>query len=94
MDLEFEWDEDKRASNLSKHGVDFLRVALIFESATVEDVDDREEYDEERIIALVQVDGTVYRVVYTWRGSVIRLISAQKASRHDSKRYYETIVSH
>jgi uncharacterized protein len=43
MDLEFEWDEDKRASNLSKHGVGFLRVALIFESATVEDIDDREE---------------------------------------------------
>jgi uncharacterized protein len=58
MDLEFEWDEDKRASNLSKHGVDFLRVALMFESATVEDIDDREEYDEERIIALGQVDGT------------------------------------
>jgi uncharacterized protein len=59
MDLEFEWDEDKRAANLGKHGVDFLRVALIFEGVTVEDVDDREDYDEERIIALGQTDGMV-----------------------------------
>ena len=94
MELEFEWDEFKRASNLRKHGVDFLEAALIFEGATVEDIDDREDYEEERIIAFGQINGVVYRVVYTWRDTAIRLISAQKANKHDSKRYYETIVSH
>jgi uncharacterized protein len=94
MELEFEWDEDKRALNLRKHGVDFLHVALMFEGSTVEDIDDREDYGEERIVAFGQVSGSVYRVVYTWRGAVIRIVSAQKANKHDSKRYYQTIVSH
>jgi uncharacterized protein len=94
MELEFEWDEFKRAANLRKHGVDFLDAALIFEGATVEDIDDREDYEEERIIAFGQINGVVYRVVYAWRDTAIRLISAQKANKHDSKRYYETIVSH
>lgn len=31
MDLEFEWDEDKRISNIEERGVDFIDAALIFE---------------------------------------------------------------
>lgn len=30
--MEFEWDENKRRSNLSKHGIDFVRAASIFSS--------------------------------------------------------------
>ena len=29
--MEFEWDEDKRLSNLEKHGVDFFRARLLFD---------------------------------------------------------------
>lgn len=28
--MEFEWDENKRQSNLNKHGVDFIDAAKIF----------------------------------------------------------------
>jgi len=60
--MEFEWDEAKRRENLNKHGVDFLRAALMFETPVLEQIDDREDYGEERMIALGEVDGTVYRV--------------------------------
>ena len=89
--MEFEWGEEKRAKNLADHGVDFVRVALMFANPTIEDVDDREDYGEERIIALGHVDGAVYRVVYTLRADVIRLISAQKAHRRDQKRYFAEV---
>jgi uncharacterized protein len=37
--MEFEWDETKRLTNLSKHGIDFIDVPVVFdgEIVTVED---------------------------------------------------------
>ena len=29
MNMEFEWDEAKRRSNLAKHGVDFIELTII-----------------------------------------------------------------
>ncbi|MBI3419864.1 MAG: BrnT family toxin [Proteobacteria bacterium] len=91
MDLEFEWDEEKRAYNIREHKVDFRYVVLIFNNAILEEINDRDNYGEERIIAYGHIEGTVYRVVYTMRGKTFRLISAQKAERHDQERYYKTV---
>ena len=88
-DLHFEWDDDKAASNLAKHGVSFLRAAEIFSNELVERVDKREDYSELRLIALGRVAFTIYRVVYSWRGErTIRIISAQKAGKHEQDIYY------
>lgn len=89
--MEFEWDEAKREENLRKHGVDFLRAAIMFETAIIERVDDREHYGDERMIPLGQVDGVPYRIVYTLRGTRIRIISAMKASRNEQKIYYQAV---
>lgn len=93
-ELEFEWDEEKAAANLGKHGVSFLRAAEVFANEMIEKVDDREDYGELRFIALGRVEAEVYRVVYTWRGEgVVRLISAQKANKHEREIYYREIFS-
>lgn len=93
MSREFEWDERKQRANVKAHGVDFLRAARIFEGPMIEDIDDREDYGEERIIALGQVEGTVYCVIYTVRDEVVRIISAWKATKHDQERYYQEVHS-
>jgi uncharacterized DUF497 family protein len=88
-ELEFEWDEAKARINLKKHRVSFLTAAAIFLNGRLERIDDRKEYGELRWIALGRVDGEVYRVVFTWRGeNLIRLISAQKASKDEREIYY------
>jgi len=88
-ELEFEWDEAKARINLKKHRVSFLTAAAIFMSRRLERLDDREDYGELRWIALGRVEDEVYRVVYTWRGkNLIRLISAQKASKDEREIYY------
>jgi len=51
-ELQFEWDEDKTAQNLAKHGVSFLAAAEIFANEIIERIDDREDYGELRFIAL------------------------------------------
>ena len=86
--MAFEWDEDKRSSNLEKHGVDFVRVAKIFRSLVFENLDEREDYGEERIIALGHTEGSFYVVIYTLRDKNRRIISAWKASKNDKEKYY------
>jgi hypothetical protein len=93
VELEFEWDEKKAIVNLAKHHVSFLTAAEIFASEILERIDDREDYGEIRFIALGQVDADVYRVVFTWRGeSLIRIISAQKASRDEREIYHRATL--
>lgn len=91
-ELVFEWDERKAAANLAKHGVSFLAAAAIFDAERLERIDDREDYGELRHIALGRCGTTVLRVVYTWRDDrTVRLISAQKAERHEREAYHRTI---
>jgi len=88
-ELEFEWDEAKARINQETHRVSFLTAAAIFLNERLERIDDREEYGELRWIALGRVESEVYRVVYTWRGeNLVRLISAQKASKDEREIYY------
>ena len=94
MDLNFEWDEKKAAANLVKHRVSFLTAAGIFVNATLERMDDREDYGEVRLIALGRTGIEVYRVVFTREtASLIRIISAQKASRDEREIYYSQTLS-
>jgi uncharacterized DUF497 family protein len=82
--LEYEWDSAKAASNLRKHGISFPYATRVFlDPHRQERLDTREEYGEERWIVLGRVDEFVLVVVYTLRGSNIRLISARKADRND-----------
>ena len=91
---QFEWHEDKAAQNLAKHGVSFLTAAEIFANEIIERIDDREDYGELRFIALGRVETEIYRVAYTWRGEkVIRIITAQKASRYERETYYREIFT-
>ena len=82
--MEFEWDSAKAALNLRKHRVSFPYATRVFlDPHRQERLDTREEYGEERWVVLGQVDERVLVVVYTLRGSRIRLISARKADRND-----------
>ena len=93
-ELQFEWDEDKAAQNLAKHGVSFLAAAVIFANEIIERIDDREDCGELRFIALGRVEADIYRVAYTWRGEkVIRIITAQKASKYERETYYREIFT-
>ena len=94
IELEFEWDETKAKGNLEKHGVSFLTAAAIFSNERLELIDDREDYGELRWIALGRVGIEVYRVVFTWRSeNLIRVVTAQKASKDEEEIYYRETFS-
>ena len=89
--MDFEWDEAKRFSNLEERGVDFRDAALIFEGTVIAKEDMRDNYGEQRFRAVGQVDNEYYVVAYTWRGSVLRIISAWKVDEDGRKRYEEIL---
>lgn len=83
---EFEWDPAKAALNLRKHKVSFPYATRVFlDPDRLEKLDSREDYDEDRWVVLGRVDEFMLVVVYTLRGTRIRLISARKAKHNDYK---------
>lgn len=90
--MKFEWDEQKRETNLEKHGVDFEDAKLIFSGQTVEIPDNRHNYGEHRIGAFGEVKNNVFFVVYTQRGEKRRIISARKAGTNERELYYSHIA--
>jgi hypothetical protein len=86
--VEFEWDPVKAALNRRKHGISFPFAARVFlDQNRLERLDTREEYGEERWVVLGRVDEWVLVVLYTIRGSHIRIFSARKADRNDYGNY-------
>jgi uncharacterized DUF497 family protein len=87
---EFEWDDEKAASNLKKHGVSFEEAATIFNDARMATISDPgHSEDEERFVSIgVSVLRRLLAVVYTDREGRIRLISARRAAKSE-KKYYE-----
>jgi len=86
--MEFEWDSAKAALNLRKHRISFPYATRVFlDPYRQERLDTRDEYGEERWTVFGRVDEWILVVVYTIRGSNIRLISARKADRNDYEIY-------
>ncbi len=86
-DMEYEWDEQKAASNVVKRGIDFADAATAFEDEAAVTIVD-EFADEERFITIgMDALGRLLVVVYTCGVATIRLISARKATRQERQQY-------
>ncbi len=91
MPLIFEWNEEKASYNKKKHKVSFEEASTVFKdllSLTIPDPLYSE--DENRMIIIGQSEKRLLLVVvHVERGSVIRLISARPATKHERKFYEE-----
>ena len=85
--MEFEWDPNKAAGNLRKHGVRFAEaVAALEDDAALSMPDDTAL--EERFVALgMDSHGRILVVIYAVRDARIRIISARKATRRERSQY-------
>ena len=91
--LKFEWDENKNKININKHKISFEEAKTVFydEEALVIDDPDHSE-DEERVIILGESSRANLLVVchcYRVSDTVIRIISARKATKTETSYYYE-----
>lgn len=90
--MNFEWDEDKRQSNIVKHGFDFVGVEAVFDGLTVTVPDNRFDYGEERFVTFGLLDGRVVAVAHTETDAVIRIISVRKAIGNEEVNYFGQIA--
>ena len=86
--MDTSWDPEKARTNVVKHGIAFedAEAALTDPSGlTCEDPDARRE----RRFVTVGADalGRIVTVVYTYRGTEVRLISARPATRKEIDAY-------
>ena len=81
---EFEWDDDKAASNLIKHGVSFEKATFAFDDRKAhEEDDDSGRYGEMRTKRIGMSGQRLLVVIFTERGRRIRIISAREAEPHE-----------
>jgi uncharacterized DUF497 family protein len=87
--VRFEFDVTKDRRNRAQHGLSLAFASrLVWDEALVW-IDDRFEYDEPRMIALVPEGNRLYYVAFVDRGIVRRIISLRYAERREIKHYVE-----
>jgi uncharacterized protein len=89
MHMEIEWDSDKADSNLKKHGVSFEEAATALLDPMALAQEDAAAEDEARWVLIgMSAQMRLLTVVYTLRRQDrVRLISARKATRKETKHY-------
>ncbi len=90
--MTFDFDPAKDQETREARGFGFVFAARIFAGHTIERLDRRWDYGEERIVAIGRIEDSVFAVVYTWRtdedGAPLRwIISARLASRRERRIY-------
>lgn len=90
--IDFEWDENKAALNIRKHGVSFESAADAFSDPYARVVPDAKHSDYEERFFLIGMDlaSRVLTVCYCERhgGSTIRIISARRATKNEERQYW------
>jgi uncharacterized protein len=89
--IKFEWDIEKAASNIKKHGVSFGAAQSVFyDDFAIQFFDSENSDSEDRFLMLGFSDeASLLMVCHCERdqGTTIRIISARKATKNESKHY-------
>ena len=87
--MRYTWTDSKNRRNLKLHGIAFEDVVR---SPTLEQADDRFDYEERRVYAIGVVNGLEITVIYTDREEgERRIISAWRSEPHERRAYWRNI---
>jgi len=86
----FEWDADKAAANVKKHGISFEEILPMFDDPLFMERLDAEHSTEEEIryIGIAKTDGFIVVSIYTERERT-SIISARIATKKEEQEYEE-----
>ena len=89
--IKFDWDSRKAATNEKKHGISFEEARTVFFDENAKLIDDPDHSDDEDRFVLLGLSRSLKVILvchcYREQGNVIRIISARKATTHESKQY-------
>ena len=90
--MRYTWNGSKNRRNLKLHGVEFEDAVRVFEGPTLERVDDRYDYGEERMYAIGVVNGLEITVIYAdVDAGERRIISAWRSEPHERRAYWKSV---
>ena len=85
--MKITFDTKKREAALKHRRVDFLDAPDVFAGPPIDQIDDRQNYGEKRIIIAGFLRGRMVIVVWTERGEARHIISMRKANDREKARY-------
>lgn len=80
--MKFEFDPAKSRSNKVKHGLDFVEAQQLWKNTRVE-VRAKTEDGQMRYAVLGKIENIHHTIIVTYRGPIVRLISARKSSENE-----------
>ncbi|MBQ9763984.1 MAG: BrnT family toxin [Phascolarctobacterium sp.] len=90
-ELRFEWDENKNSINKRKHKVSFEEAKSVFEDVEALIIDDPEHSEQEERFIIMGFSSKARLLVvchcYRANETIIRIISARKATERESMQY-------
>ena len=91
---EFEWDDHKNQLNIKKHKVSFQEAETVFDdndAIFISDPDYSEPDDDRFIVLDLSIHDNLLVVCHCYRVSdtIVRIISARKATKNETTTYYE-----
>jgi uncharacterized DUF497 family protein len=90
--IEFAWDRRKARTNLAKHSVSFEEAESVFLDESARLIDDPDHSgDEDRLLLLgysIQARCLIVSHCYRESDSIIRLISARRATAREEEVYW------
>lgn len=91
--LEFSWDTEKDKANQKKHGVSFQEAQTVFHDENARLIDDPDHSEDEDRFILLGISSRLRILIifhcYRVENTVIRIISARKATKKEQKQYEE-----
>lgn len=85
------YDPAKHDWTLRERGLDFDHAAEVFAAPTFDQVDDRRDYGETRIVTVGRLDERMVIVCWTPRGDARHIISMRKANDREKARYADRL---
>lgn len=87
--MEVEYDPEKSAANLRKHGLSLEQAKQLWEVPTV--VVRARTVGEDRFMIIGPLGKKLYSAIFTMRGETARLISARRSRKKEEGIYHEAI---
>jgi uncharacterized protein len=85
--VDFEWDPKKAEQNRRKHGVEFVDAVVVLDDDRAITLEDGHPREERYLTFGMDAQGRILAVSYAVRGSVIRIISARRATAREAAQY-------
>lgn len=86
-DMKITYDPAKQMKTLVDRGIDFADSGDVFSGKTLDQIDNRRDYGEERIVTVGRLRGRMVIIVWTPRGDTRHIISMRKANEREQSRF-------